>query len=549
MSAEKLDSDTRLHGEIKVPSGFLWGSLIVFFLGLTAHVLYTKQPFFIDEYPVISNQLRFAHERTIVPDHAKYPTFFYYFSLPTTALSIIYHYISGSYNSVAQAASDLFLFERRELAMGARLFNVALFYAAATIIAQIVRKQTSNISALIVFLLMVSAPGLLPYSAYALPDVTLLFLSVGIHWFLYRLRTPSDFKNLYLAAALVGLAVSTKYNAAGLLLPVAVWGTLVFWRGGILNSWQLLRHVALSTVFLISFFLIGSPGWIIDTEFFASELRYEIEHAKDGHLGTSGVPLLGQFELLLRSLPVLFLLSVPGAVLAIKTTRAESAIPISAAIGTLMLAAMSEKQSFHYLFPAVPSLVILAGFSAEAIVRRFDLSGAVILGSIAFLASVLSLYLSSYYLKPNTTELAKSWIVENVPEGSSIASEWAYVPMLHTHESVERLRKSKPYRALGSDPLGQEPIYNVISLEPDFRALDASGADYVVTSSRAFNRFFQFGVFTRLEPAANSVLRADFERARGFYTELFDSRGWELVLEENTRNGPRTLIYRRDKLE
>lgn len=543
---DSIDAN-RTRGEPGVGKIFLWVSAVIFILGLVAHVLYTKQPFFMDEYPVISNQLRFAYERTIVPDHAKYPTFFYYLSLPATALSIIYNYLSGSYNSITQAASELFLFERTDLAMGARLFNVALFYASAVLTALIIRRQTSSVAALTVFLLVGSAPGFLPYSAYALPDITLIFLSAGIHWFLYQLKTPGDYRNLYVAVAIVGLAISTKYNAAGLLLPVAIWTAIVFWRSGTLISWQFMRHAAFSSLILVAFFLLGSPGWVIDTEFFVSELRYEIEHAQDGHLGASGMPILGQIELLLRSLPVLFLLSIPGVLFAISRARADSAIPISAAVGTLILAAMSEKQSFHYLFPAVPSLVILAGFSTDVILKRFEVGGTVVLVFIAFLSSILSLYFSSQYLKPNTTDLAKTWFVENVPEGSSVVSEWAYVPVLHSQESVDRLRNSKPYHVLGSDPLDQEPLYHVISLEPDFLALEASDAEYLVTSSRAFNRFFEFGFFTRLEPAIGSAIRGKFESTRDFYSELFASRDWKLVFEEDTGNGPRTLIYHRDR--
>jgi len=531
----------------KLGSGRLlfWAVMPILAVGLASHVLFSLQPFFMDELPVLRNQLRFIHQLTLVPDHAKYPTFFYYLSLPATAGSIFFEFFLDGRNTIAQVAARMLMFEQRELAMGSRLFNIFLFYLASAMISRIIWRHVSPTSAVLTFLLLTSAPGMLQYSAYALPEVTLILLSAAALALLYEVKGLGESRRFFFAIALIGLAISTKYNGASLLLPAAVWGVALFLRSGTVFSQHFLSFIGISLAILFGSFLLGSPGWIIATDFFLAELMFEIDHARAGHFGSTGIPILGQFELLVRQLPVLFLLALPGIVLSCRNGPRTCVLPISLIIGTLVLAAGSAKQSFHYLFPAIPGFAILASYTIASLVSRFRQTGTAAVVIVALAAALTAFYSAAQFLRPNTTELAKAWIVENVPQSAPIVTAWAYVPRLHTEESLEILRQRDAYKALGSDPLALEPSFRVSSYSDDFGQLEASDAQYLVTSSQVFDRFFKFGTFTGIKPKQGDPMQEEFANRREFYQKLFASSSWKIVFEAETGNGPRTLVFQR----
>lgn len=517
-------------------------SVLILLTGLAAHVINSWQPIFIDEGPVLRNQLRFVQMRTLIPDHAKYPTFYYYVSLPATAVSIVVNAVTGAGESIQQTAAQLFLFERRDLALGPRLFNIAILYAAAGFVALIIARRVSPVAALFAFFLVASTPGLLTYTGYALPDVTLILLGAGNLWFLYRFQKSDDLWFFLGAVALVGLAISTKYNAAGLAVSPGIWGVAVNMRSGMLFSKLFPLHVVLALTVLIVFFLIGSPGWILAPDFFLDELRFEVEHASKGHIGAVGVPVLGQIELLLTNIPVLFLLSLPGLILAARHEGMASLIPISSIVATLALAAFSEKQSFHYLFPAIPGLSILAGHTIGVVLQRYRRPALFGFAAICLLLSAVSLTDAARLFRPNATDLAKSWILHNIPEGSRVTTEFAYVPVVYSKEHAAAVRESTLYKALGTDPLSAEPMYVVTENTYDLADLEAKHVQYLITSPRVFDRFFDHGLFTKRAPEPDHPMFKEFEQKRAFYEALFASDDWHIVYESRTGHGPDALV-------
>jgi hypothetical protein len=540
---------TKFIDELKISKTLIFIFILIVILGAFAHIMFISQPFFIDEQHIIRNQLKFIHERTIVPDHARYPTFFYYISLPATAGSILWKYIFYDYDSIKQVASQMYLFERRELALGARLFNVFAVYAAGMITASIIWYKVSPISAILSFLIIMSTPNILRYSAYAMPDATLMLFGALTLWLLYKVQSIYDYRKFFLAASVVGLAISTKYNAAVLIFPVAIWGVLVFYCAGELFSKRFFLYALISACIALISFFIGSPGWIIKTDFFMSELNFEMEHAARGHLGNTGIVFIGQIELLFKNIPAIFIFSLFGLFFAFRNNLNSAVLPASVLFGALSLAASSEKQSFHYLFPAIPGIVILASYTIDTIVRYLGRTGTIAITFIALCASLFSAFYSINFMKPNTTDITKSWIVNNIPEQSYILVPRSYIPKLYTETDLDELRKSDLYTILKTDPLSSEPIFKIKYYEYDFNynfdLIEESEAKYIVTSSSTFRRYFKFGLFTSIKPSQSDPIYDIFRRRQDFYVRLFESPDWNVVFEADTGNGPRTLVFRR----
>jgi Dolichyl-phosphate-mannose-protein mannosyltransferase len=525
------------------PTIFLLVAIIV--VSFIAHIVFINQPFFMDEMPIIRNHLRFISKFTLMPDHAKYPTFFYYLSLPATAVSILSEYLSSGDETVSQVAARLFFMENQSLSLGTRILNVGIFFIAGAIAAAIIWRHINPVASLLTFVLLVSSPGLLEYTGYALPDTSLILLGALSLFFLYKVEGPEDRRAFFLSVAFAGLAISTKYNAVGLIFPAMIWGIVIFRESGLLFSRQFFSLVGISVLVLLGSFLAGSPGWVINPEFFLAELRYELDHARFGHFGATGVPVLGQFELLLRHLPVLFVFALPGSLLAIRTAPRQSILALSAVVGTFLIAAASRKQSFHYLFPAIPGIVVLAGYAVHGVLTRFEKFGLGFVICIGLFSAAISSTRAVAFLNENSTELAKQWIVANIPKGSVVATSWAYVPKLYSDSDLKSLRSSPLYMKVKGDPMKHEITYRTMYYEPVFSEVQSSGAEYLVVSSLVFDRFFNFGTFTKIEPGENDLTYKPFRSSQKFYRDLFSSPDWKIVFDADTGNGPRTFVLKR----
>lgn len=523
--------------------------LAIVSVSLLAHLLATLQPVFSDEYLVFRNFRDFVQNRTLIPQHTQYPSLFSYMVAPVNAAFFGASVALGLPPSIPDFLRWTAL--QPELAMWpARLVSLICWGVTAWVVFLLALETIgSRRLAAIAGAGFASAYGLLEYSGYGLPDVAMMmWATLALLYALRLMRGNHPIRDAAIAGGLAGLAMATKYSAIAVVAPLLAAVLLAETQDRRLR----LRMLGTMAGVGVAAFIAGCPGWIVAPEDYWWGLQFERAHMARGHLGFFGVPILGQLELLSVD-PVLLIGGITGGV--VWGTRCASRQLILLAIAgaaVLAMAAPAKKQSLQYIFAIYPILaILLAGGLAHLASRlRRPLTLLVLVGLLLTAAWGL-LWGYRVALFPDSLVVGRQWINAQMPEDAVVAVDWIGVPRLISESELAELReglRTEMVRAAYEGLRG----FETVGLPPDDMAywtrdfLATTRATWLVTSSAGYERFFEFGRFTRLPPPEGAELRGEFVQKRDFYQALRDGyAGWELEHEVFTGNGPTVQIYRR----
>lgn len=297
-------------------------------------------------------------------------------------------------------------------------------------------------------------------------------------------------RSALVAGLAVGLAAGTKYPAGALVLPLAV---AIAWRGWKAPGGPKLagRDLLLAGVAAAVAFFVTNPFVLLDWSSFQADMAREAER----RLAVSAA----QFEgpawrwYLTQTLPTAFgwggvILAATGGIWALLGRHKRLALLLLGAAVLLAPPFLVVSVGERYLLPATPVLAVLAAWASVQLARRCLPRGRwlanTVLAALAF-ALLLpplgrSIQVTRLLTLPDTRVLAASWISESLAPGRRIALEWSYVPEV--------------------DP----EVFEVLPLRYEVGGPTEQGADYIVVSSYAFNRYF-------MEPDAHAQELAFFE--------------------------------------
>jgi hypothetical protein len=439
-------------------------------------------------------------------------------------------------------------FDPRFLIMPARVVSLVLLIGTGVVLARFCWSRYGAFASFFVFTLLMISPAFFEYGSYGLPDISVMFFSVVSLVFTAKYLEANEKsglinKHLILAAVFSGLAISTKYSALSTVVPI---GFSIFYLY-FMQRVELKRAillVALAAGACILAFLLGSPGWVLKPQVFMSGLEAEINHVKRGHVGYSGVPILGNLELLIVAAPVITASSILGFLLWVKNRDSVGWVALVAVVSAVALAAGSTKQSLHYMYPAFAGLLIFS----SVLGKQFGQLNRVVVSVVVVLAIFIPFINVSKeslnYLNDNTTLLATKWMYDNIPENSKVARGWAYVPKVYTQKKLEQLQRREP-SIISEKLMTMYKAYDVKKFKARKKWLEETDAEFIVTSESVYKRFFDFGMFTRTYPSKDLPIYRDFQLRKEFYETLFNSAEWEEVFVVNTGNGPSTHVYQR----
>lgn len=525
--------------------------LAVGLIAALAHVLGTLQPVFADEFLVLGNFRDYLQNRTIVPGHTNYPAFFSYMVAPVNALFFGVSIALGLPPSAHDFSEWMML--RPELAMWpARLVSTICWSVCAWAVYRLALEALgARRAAVIAAAAFASAFGLLEYSGYGLPDVAMMmWTTLSLVYALVILRSERPVRDAAVAGALAGLAMATKYSAiaSAPALLAAILLARVKTRGVRARMLGALAGAAVAA------FIVACPGWILAPGSYWSGLAFERAHMAKGHLGFFGTPVLGQLELLSEVDPVLLIAGLGGAAMwALRGSQRRGLLLLAiAAAGVFAMAAPAKKQSLQYIFTLYPLLAVFTAGGLAAMASRYRRPATALLVAALVLTASWGL-LRGYRvaLLPDSLMLGRQWINARVPSDATIAVDWMDVPRLISEDELATLRgdlRTTMVRNAYEGLRGFETV-EMAPGEPFWRTrefLRSTPAEWLVTSSTCYDRFFEFGRFTRLPPPEDSQLRGEFLLKRDFYQALRDGyAGWRLEHEVFTGNGPTVQIYRR----
>ncbi len=528
-----------------LPRAVQWLLVGAILLAITARALGTLRPVFSDEFLILGNLWDFVQDRTIIPGHTRYPSLYSYMTAPLTGLFALLSVAAGLPPSIYDFSE--WMAYRPELAMWpARMVSFACWgvcvWAVHLMTTEIPGNRRMGIVGAGAF---AAAFGTLDYSGYGLPDTAMMMWSaLALLFALRMMRGDRPTQDAFVAGLLAGLAVSTKYSAIAIFPPLVAAALLHCegWRRG-------LRLIGTGAIGTLVGFVLGTPGWVLAFESFAEGLAWERAHMARGHLGYTGVPLLGQLELLVGADLPLMVLAVTGSLMwARRRPNREFGVLIVAAVAVFAMAAPARKQSLHYLFVLYPVAAVLLAGGLSTIGGNARRVGTSVVALACVGTAVFSLWWGyRVALVPDSLHVAREWINARMPDEAVIAMDWTGVPRLVCEDEVEGLREGLRTDFTRNIYAGLR-TFPTVSIDHRVDFLYQTEAEWLVTSSICHARFFEFGRFTRIRPAPESEIGREFARRRAFYRALQNGGGgWRLEYEVRTGNGPAVQIYRRGR--
>ena len=253
-----------------------------------------------------------------------------------------------------------------------------------------------------------------------------LFLLLTIYALIRFLEHSSLFRNAMLALCFAA-ALSTKITAI-IFLPFIACLVLIHKRKNIFGG---IIDLLSFSLFVLMFSFVMMPFAFLDWSKFIADVSSQVRLASDPYVFPYTLQYVGTTayfyylkNILLWGLgPVLSILSVVGFVALIRR------IPKTSYFLLLFLAfycfyfviiGRSSVKFMRYMLPLYPFLSILAAYGLEVIRKKIGLKIVVVLIAISF---IWMLAFNSIYLKEHTRISATNWILENIPQGSTLAVE------------------------------------------------------------------------------------------------------------------------------
>ena len=402
-------------------------------------------------------------------------------------------------------------------------------------------------------------------SHYAVPDITsALLASLSVLLSVLAVRRGKQM-HLYLAAAVAGYAVATKWSVWTVAIPlvVAVFHSSYSHREQAAAS-KLLSMLPVVAMSLLGGFLAGGFQLVLKPTVY---LGYAIREWQAGEAGgfqfwqIDTVPgWLFYLKTLYYGLGVVLLgLALAGClrrlVKSVRTRNRMSILLLSFPLTYYLLMGTTRHYFARYALPLVPFMAL---FAAEAImtawawvtVRRTRLGwGVAALLAVAAIAQPLAQSIRHDVLltRQDTRTVAKQWIEANIPQGVKIAVDWpVHGPPLSTPErQVPRSGKVYNVLVMGTDGTGlsDQPIewYR----EQDY--------DYLIASSFIYNIPLVYEDRDAERRAFYASLDDELELVREFRSYEGDTEppfifdeiyGPAISLWQRERPGPTLKIYR-----
>ena len=279
------------------------------------------------------------------------------------------------------------------------------------------------------------------YSHLALNDVpTLAGLGLALLGAVGILRRgrPVDY---LLAGAGVGLACATKYTAGIVVLSILV-AALASPRA----EWRL-RGLAVAGIAALAGFLVANPYALLDFGAFRDGLSEQSAASNDGG-GKLGLTQDGGISYYLWTLTWglgwIPLVAAAGGALALAARDRAAALMLVAPIVVFVAFMGTQDRYFaRWLLPVYPLLCLLAAHGAASLARvvarrapRRLAWAPVALAAVALCAQGLvhSIHNDVVLSRDDTRQLARDWMVRNVPAGAKVVVEpvspdqWAMDP-------------------------------------------------------------------------------------------------------------------------
>ncbi len=515
-----------------------------------------------DEPFIVNNALSYGAKKSLEPSYFDYPTLYSYVLFSVYGGYFLAGKVTGSYDSPVEFASTYFL-DPSAFYLIARLLSVLWGVLAVYVVYKTGRRFFSEKVGLFAALMLALSFIHVDKSHWGLLESPLVLLCALALYFIFKLNQSPTLKNTVVAGLVAGLAVSTKYNAGFIFVPLLTVCLVTFKK----NPGKLFQALVLTGFSMLVGFLIATPYWLLEPDSFMQVFHWSYFQA---HYGVAGhyrsVPYIWPFFEMMFIDWTVGVLMILGFFYAFFQHGKKQNILLSFVVPTLLFVGSWDRGDLHYIMPVYPALVLLGALFlsdiSQYVKNRVVWSAVMVLIFVAPLVKII--HYDIQLTRPDTRTLAKRWVDTTISDGAVIGYEnYAYGPNLFdpmrflkydTEKQVlpaalkerllqeRRLRKHyqlvnfrkdfKPpvlakieEKIAGDDRFEKRKAY-LQSFLPDVSTMQRNHVKYLIASSFNYGRYF-----SQKEPARNQPSWYSFHTGKLFYQNIFTSKQLRLMQE------------------
>jgi 4-amino-4-deoxy-L-arabinose transferase-like glycosyltransferase len=442
-----------------------------------------------DEITVIGHALRFG-EGDLNPHFFNYPSFHLYLLFFCYGLYYVIGQIFGIFTNPTDF-QELYYSDPTSFYLIGRLLTVVFSVTTIVIVYYIGKILCNKRLGLVAACFLTVTPLHVSCSHFATVDVPVTFwITLTVLFSIYILK-KGDFKYYLLAGVSSGLAISTKYNGALLMIVVFIVHILrnapdtnnkhfveIFKK--LLNS-----NIVMYVLLLVLVFLTTTPYALLDFNTFIRDFTSETLHMKSGHLGFENESNGWLYHITVNLLPNMGIygyFSIFSVFYAIIKHKKEY-VPLLSWVLVYFLIIGSWSTLFaRYLMPLLPFLAIFSGILLFEMIRYITHRSSIqklkhnhqviticLVIIIAFTPLMSCISWDQKMSLKDTRTIGKEWIDSNLLKGSKIAME-GYTPQISENK----------YKILKDSSLGKH----------NFTWYKNQNVTYFVLSSNVYNPYY-----------------------------------------------------------
>lgn len=419
----------------------------------------------MDEVAIMNRALTFG-TGTLNPGNFLYPTFYFYVLFAWQGLTFLVGLAMGLWDSLAGFERQFFL-DPSALYRSGRLLSALCGVATVVAVYRLVTRLFTPVAGLIAALMMATTPIAVMDAHYVKHDVPVTLLIVLVHVWLARIITTDGAtvrRDIWIAGALSGLAMSTHYYAVFVALPVAL---VLLTQPGVTWSARL-RDGARAGLAATVVFLAASPFLLPELGTAWVDITQNRQIVMDRATGAGLFPSLWTY-LKMLSADRTFVLLAFSVVLLFQHglfTRRNIVVLVFPVVFLLFIA--NTVPATRYLNPVLPFVAVAAG-GAFGVGLQTSFTGrwrwlwrGLLLVALVMPGLTKSVQVGRFFNETDTRTLAQQWIEANVPAGSTVLVQPYSVPLRQSRDGlVEALRVH-----LGDEALASVKFQKQLALSP-----------------------------------------------------------------------------------
>ena len=441
---------------------------------------------------------------------------------------------------------------RDSLILGGRVVSLVAFILILWILYKLARRFFGFIPVLIAFAILSFDPlggRFVAYSRYALPDVTAaLLVTGGFLSCIFYLETRHH-RWLRAASFIIGLGISTKYNAGMAVVPLIL-ALLIEPPLHPIRSWFQVIGFGILGLFAGSPAMLWVPGQYIQG------YLWEARHMASGHLGANDVDYWWVVKTLWHYKTMMLPVILITLIFRFVKHRKQDWIFLAFILSSFLIIGRFEKKAIHYFIFLFPVLALFIGQTMKEIWQscrraRWMTAAFIVLTAVLFFIypGYRIIKMTVRDLHPDNRRLAESWIRDNIqPESRLLLDPLVIQNLISVEERDSTINRFTEMKSAFVKQVGeayeQSPVYHISDIRDVWDAnnfLDGLRPEYIIVSSQNFERFF---IENRARwPEPGTGLYMQFIHRRQFYRRLFTWPKAALIKSFRTSTGPEIRIY------